>query len=109
MTYVEGGSVDSVDTGDISTEIRVSTEVAPSVDGGNGDNKLKLTLDSSMKSSEASVGDGKLEELGVLTNVCSPLLSKGEGIDDKDAEGEEDEGDGDGGHCISTCISPSHI
>ena len=38
-----------------------------------------------------------LIRLGVLTDVRSLLLSKGEGVGDKDAEGEEGEGDGDGG------------
>jgi hypothetical protein len=45
--------VDLVDAEDISTEVGVSTEVAPSVDSRKDDKKLKLILDSSTKSSEA--------------------------------------------------------
>jgi hypothetical protein len=59
IMYVEGGKVDPVDPDDIPIEVGVSTEVAPKVDGGSDDNKLKLRLESSMESSEASVGGGK--------------------------------------------------
>ena len=97
MTCIEGGSVDPVDAEDRLTEVGVSTEVAPSVDGSSDDNKLKLTLDSSMKSSESSSDGGKLKELGVLIDVRFLLLSKGEGVGDKDAEGEEGDSDSDGG------------
>jgi len=79
----------------ISREVGVSTDVAPNVDGGSEDSKLKL--DSSIESSEASVGTGGMKELGVLAEVCSTLLSKSEGVDDKETAGEGDgEGDGDG-------------
>ena len=79
----------------ISREVGISTDVAPNVDGGSEDSKLKL--DSLIESSEASVSAGGMKELGVLAKVCSTLLSKGEGVDDKETAGEDDgEGDGDG-------------